>query len=326
MSPQHDGLPATAETFVTKLTQGAKGRYWPSLRGKAFTHSESAECTYPIISVVTPSYNQAAFLEETICSVICQRYPKLEYIVMDGGSTDGSQQIIERYAPWITRWTSVKDNGQADAIHKGFQKATGDILCWLNSDDIFIPGVLWCVAEFFTDHPDIDCAVGGNASISADGRAMYDNWGIPLCKLPASNTFGRLLHWGQYACPQMSTFWRSKAYWRVGGLDAKMQFCMDRDLFLRLAAQKPIGRIPYFLSCYRYHGVSKGATMQSIRGEEDHLIDRRYAKEGLGPLRRYVNRFYYSSDVFFRKWWLRITHRLGVWSLPKGLRCDEHAR
>jgi glycosyltransferase involved in cell wall biosynthesis len=313
------------EEYIMKYTRDAVGRYWPFIAQPCAARCKAELDLYPRITVVTPSYNQAQFLEETICSVIAQDYPRFEYIVMDGGSTDGSREIIGRYAPWIESWTSEKDGGQADAIHKGFQKATGDILCWLNSDDVFLPGALWRAAEFFKHHPTVDCAVGGVLWIDADGRLLFDHWGVPLAKIPVANTFGRLLHWGQYACPQMSTFWRSTAYWKVGGLDAKMQLCMDRDLFVRLAAEKPFGCIPYFLSCYRYHAVSKSATAQSIRVEEDDVIARHYGPGSVWPLRRYLSKGYYSSDVLLRRWWLRLTWHAGLWRLPKALRPSEGA-
>src|ERR1043166_2179963 len=113
------------------------------------------------ISVVTPSYNQAKYLETTLRSVLEQDYPHLEHIVMDGGSTDGSQEILERYSSRLAYWRSAKDGGQADAIAEGFKHATGDIFCWLNSDDVFLPGALRAVAEFFTAHPDAETVCGG---------------------------------------------------------------------------------------------------------------------------------------------------------------------
>src|ERR1700736_1796691 len=108
---------------------------------------------WPRITVVTPSYNQARFLEALLASVVQKAYPDLEYIVMDGGSTDGSADIIRRYADKLAYWTSQRDGGQTDAVQKGFERGTGDILCWLNSDDLFEPCTLREAAEFFVNHP-----------------------------------------------------------------------------------------------------------------------------------------------------------------------------
>lgn len=124
----------------------------------------------PKISVITPSYNQAQFVEATLQSVLDQNYPNLEYIVIDGGSTDGSAEIIERYADQLTYWVSEKDSGQSQAINKGLRRATGDILCWLNSDDTFLPGTLAFVAEQLADGSGTSAIVGDCAVVYLDGR------------------------------------------------------------------------------------------------------------------------------------------------------------
>lgn len=116
--------------------------------------------SWPRISIVTPSYNQAEFLERTIFSVLNQNYPKLEYIIIDGGSTDGSVEIIKKYDKYLTFWVSEKDNGQADAIRKGFARATGEILAWINSDDTYLPGTFLKVAKAFIKNPKVDLIFG----------------------------------------------------------------------------------------------------------------------------------------------------------------------
>src|SRR4030066_2441490 len=113
------------------------------------------QISYPKISVITPSYNQGQFIEETIISVIGQKYPELEYIIIDGGSTDNSTAIIRKYERDLAYWISEKDSGQSEALNKGFKKASGDIVCWINSDDLLLPGSLKIVAEYFWKHPDV---------------------------------------------------------------------------------------------------------------------------------------------------------------------------
>src|ERR1039458_3148368 len=113
----------------------------------------------PRITIVTPSYNQSQFLEDTIRSVLTQNYPNVEYFVIDGGSTDGSVEIIKKYERWLTHWESVPDKGQADAILKGFARSTGDIVGWLNSDDLYLPGCLESVGTYYAEHPKTECVV-----------------------------------------------------------------------------------------------------------------------------------------------------------------------
>ena len=127
---------------------------------------------YPKITVVTPSYNQGQFIEATIQSVIGQQYPNLEYIVCDGGSTDETVEILKKYTDKITGWCSEKDQGQSDAINKGMRRATGDIVCWINSDDVLLPGTLHTVAKFYHDHPDTDFANGYTVEIDKEGKII----------------------------------------------------------------------------------------------------------------------------------------------------------
>ena len=128
---------------------------------------------YPKITVVTPSFNQGEFLERTILSIINQDYPNLEYIVCDGGSTDQSVSIIKKYEKYITWWCSEKDKGQTDAINKGFKRATGDVVGWINSDDVLLPGALWTVADFYANHPDTDFANGFTIEIERQNYQIH---------------------------------------------------------------------------------------------------------------------------------------------------------
>ena len=232
---------------------------------------------WPRISIVTPSYNQARFLEETIRSVLLQGYPNLEYLVLDGGSSDGSDTIIRRYAPWLAYWRSERDTGQAAAIAEGLRRATGEIMAYLNSDDRYQPGALARVARFFAANPR---AVFGNGDFN-----RIDEHGALIQRVftTAPNRF-LTAHTAHHNIAQPASFWRRRAYERAGGVDPALRFCMDRDLFIRIFAQGPARRIPGPpLADFREHVGAKSSTILHVqRAESAHLI----ARYGTSPLRR----------------------------------------
>lgn len=205
--------------------------------------------SWPRITIVTPSYNQGAYLEETIRSVLLQRYPNLEYIVMDGGSTDGSVEIIEKYAPWITYWESEPDRGQSHAINKGFARATGEIMAWLNSDDVYSPGVVFRVADLLKGHED-SILVG--LSIVTDGpnslKGAFDRR-MPSWKemVYEAKTF-----------PQPSVFWTQDLWKKAGPLDEDFYYAMDYALWLRMVWQAEfVLHQSEIFSCARTHPNQK---------------------------------------------------------------------
>jgi glycosyltransferase involved in cell wall biosynthesis len=204
----------------------------------------------PVISVVTPSYNQAAFLERTIRSVIEQNYPRLEYVVQDGGSADGTADLLRRYGERLTHWESAPDRGQADAINRGFRHTTGEILAYLNSDDLLLPGALACVARYFAAHPDVDVVYGCRVIIDADDQEV-GRWVLP----PHDDA---ALTWYDYV-PQETLFWRRRIWERAGGrMDESFQFALDWDLLLRFrAAGACFVRLPRFLGAFRVHDRQK---------------------------------------------------------------------
>ncbi|MGQ0553280.1 MAG: glycosyltransferase [Planctomycetota bacterium] len=204
----------------------------------------------PSISLVTPSFNQAAFLERTIRSVAGQDYADLQYIVQDGGSTDGTADVLKRYAHQMTDAFSRKDRGQSHAINLGFEQTSGEIMAWLNSDDILLPGTLRYVAEYFTAHPDVDVVYGHRVLIDEhDGE--IGRWVLP----PHDQD---VLSWADYV-PQETLFWRRTAWDRAGGsIDESFQFAMDWDLLLRLRGSgASMVRLPRFLAAFRVHSAQK---------------------------------------------------------------------
>ena len=206
----------------------------------------------PTVSVVTPSFNQARFLEQTILSVLEQDYPHLEYIVVDGGSTDGSQQTIEKYAHRLAHRISESDLGQTDAINKGFALASGEILAWLNSDDTYNPGAISEAAEFLNTHPEVGMVYGNAYYIDAEGR-----W---IGRYPARQTSYKGLRRGVNTVCQQSMFFRASLWEEIGPLDPSFYYAMDYDLWVRLASRAPIVFVDRYWANFRLHDSSKSLT------------------------------------------------------------------
>ena len=182
--------------------------------------------SFPKISIVTPSYNQGTFLEETIQSILSQDYPNLEYIIIDGGSTDNSVEIIKKYEQHISYWVSEKDKGQTNAISKGFAKATGEICNWINSDDVLAPNALKTIANAFIENPNVDFVHGKNGII--DSESKLTEWTQhPKDNLEIQYFYG--MPYGQQAC-----FFTKRIYDKVGGLNEKISFSMDFDLYTKI--------------------------------------------------------------------------------------------
>ncbi|NTU78068.1 MAG: glycosyltransferase [Chloroflexales bacterium] len=244
---------------------------WPWTEGSPpLPERLSGDVPWPLISIVTPSYNQASYLEETIRSVLLQGYPNLEYIVMDGGSTDGSVEILQRYAPWLSYWQSCKDGGQSMAIAEGFDRAQGSILAWINSDDRYQPGALARVAQFFSANPRVIFGNGDVHIIDAESRISSRLNAVRPVPTITANL-------GAHCWAQQGSFWQSDAYRRIGGLDRSLRFCMDRDLFLRLTRSGPARRIPGPpLGDFRLHEEAKTARWDAVFREEDRLLRTRH--------------------------------------------------
>lgn len=203
----------------------------------------------PKVSIVTPSYNQARFLEETMRSVLEQDYPNIEYIVIDGGSSDGSAEIIQKYESQLAYWQSQKDKGQTDAINQGFARASGDILAWLNSDDILLPGAVTAAVKQLQAHPEVGMVYGDCLWINADGKKIGN--------FPAAQTDLKKLRRGYVHIPQQASFFRAELWKKVGPLDDSFYFAMDYDLWTRLAAEAPLLYVPELWAAFRLHGDAK---------------------------------------------------------------------
>lgn len=205
---------------------------------------------YPKISIITPSYNQGRFLEKTILSVLEQGYPNLEYIIIDGGSSDGSVEIIKKYADRLAYWVSEPDHGQSHAINKGFTRATGEIFGWLNSDDWYHPGALLAVAEAFAANPEAGAVVGG-------GEMVDETCNQLLYKSPNAVDFHFLCHWLDDFFWQPSCLFTRVAWERCGPLDESIHFAMDLDLWFRIANNFVFVTTPAMLSGSLRHADAK---------------------------------------------------------------------
>jgi glycosyltransferase involved in cell wall biosynthesis len=212
--------------------------------------------TLPKISIITPSYNQGHFIEETITSVLDQNYPNLEYIIMDGGSKDDTVEVIKKYQRYITYWVSEKDKGQSDAINKGFRKATGDVINWLNSDDYYEPGTLLHVGEIFSD-PDVMAYCGKSRIFSSDHERPSPGTDI------YNDNLEKTIGWARIDQPE--TFFRKMALDESGYLNENLHFVMDKDLWVRFLCQFGIDNIrkdDRMLAHFRLHGESKTVSLQ----------------------------------------------------------------
>ena len=211
------------------------------------------------ISIITPSYNQVNFLEYTIRSVLGQGYPDLEYWIMDGGSNDGSVEIIRKYESQLAGWVSQPDNGQAEAINKGLRQATGEVVAWLNSDDMYAPGVLPAVSRFFEANPQIGLVYGDAASFDQDGHPLNqlasEDWG--LAGLVAFKII----------C-QPAVFIRRAALEAAGYLDETYHMLLDHQLWLRIAQRTAIRHVPQVWAFARHHAQAKNVAQAPRFGEE----------------------------------------------------------
>ncbi len=249
----------------------------------------------PLISVVTPSYNQAPFLEATIRSVLEQDYEALEYIVVDGGSSDRSVSIIEKYADRLAWWVSEPDLGQTDAINKGFARARGEILAWLNSDDTYESGALSEAVAFLQANPQVGMVYGDTNFIDARGRVIG--------RFDARQTdFDRLMRGAVYI-PQQAAFFRADLWRQVGPLDPTFYFAMDYDLWVRLARLAEIRYLPGRLwANFRLHGAAKSIADDARCWPEMLRVHRREGGALFSRMRlRYLARRLLAPLVMYRR-------------------------
>jgi len=216
-----------------------------------------------LVSIITPSYNQSKYLEQTILSVLNQDYPRIEYIVMDGASTDGSVDIIRKYADKLTYWASEKDNGQADAINKGFARASGEVLAWLNSDDFYLPGTVSAAVKVFEENPDVVLVYGNMLAVDENGKTFntLNYKQLTLADLLSFQIIG-----------QPAVFMCRSALQKTNGLNPAFHFLLDHLLWIQIAKHGQILHVNQTWSAARYHAEAKNVAKAAEFGREAFRI------------------------------------------------------
>jgi glycosyltransferase involved in cell wall biosynthesis len=240
---------------------------WPWTGESAGIDPTAAGEPYPRITVVTPSFNHAPFIEETIRSVLLQRYPNLEYVIVDGGSTDGTLDVIRRYERWLAWWVSEPDRGQAHAINKGLRRATGEWVAWINSDDVLYPNALAAIARASARYRSAGLIYGTGAKIDLSGRVIQ--------KVPFRPYDQRLLR-TKYFMLQQSSFMRRDALREVGWLDESLQYVMDWDVAMRIGRVYPIRAIADEIGMFRIHPAAKTQGDIWVWGREIATVGRKH--------------------------------------------------
>jgi glycosyltransferase involved in cell wall biosynthesis len=303
LRPRLDGRPALP------LRVGARVWSWTKPRIGVLRHYEpkpillpasyfrtAPPAPAPTISVITPSFGQGRFIDRTMYSVISQNYPALEYHVQDGGSTDETLAVLARFEDILTSWSSEPDSGQADAINRGFRHTTGEIMAWLNSDDLLLPGSLAYVARYFAEHPDVDVVYGHRLLIDeSDGQ-------VGAWVLPKHDDLALTL--ADYV-PQETLFWRRRI-WEASGehVDADFGYALDWDLLLRFReAGATMVRLPRFLGAFRIHDAQKTTAADALGVVETTRLRQRVHKRDV-PIDEVLQRLkpYFVRHILVHSW------------------------
>lgn len=257
----------------------------------------------PLVSIITPSYNQGQFLAQTIESVFSQDYPRLEYIIVDGGSTDDSVKVIQQYADRLAWWVSERDKGHADALNKGFARASGEILAWINSDDTYQPGAIREAVDFLLGHP--------KSSMVYSDANLIDEAGKFLGRFPARQTdYARMLN-GYVHIPQATTFFWARLWKQIAPLDLSLKYAFDYDLWMRLAKIDPVVYVPRTWANFRLHEAGKTVYLDDRCYPDMIRVSRREGGSKISPLiiRWYIRRLFFA--------WLPIRLRVKVRQIIK---------
>lgn len=250
------------------------------------------------VSVVVPSYNQAAYLPRTLNSLLNQTYGHLEIIVIDGGSTDGTTDILREYDSQIRYWVSESDHGQSDALNKGFALATGEIFGWLNADDLYLPDAVALAMEEFTRYPDVDVVYGDHLQVDADDRVTDYMYNFPASR-------GQLLYEGFFANAQ-AMFWRRSLYLQAGPFDTELHRTMDYEMMLRflsISGRSGFKHVARPLGCFRRHEAQKTQDFDDALEQEHRYIAARHGVKKYGLIGRGARHAYRGRRAYW--YWRR---------------------
>ena len=297
--------------ILSELPIPPEGRAgWPWIEESRLTPAIMLDETpWPKVSIVTPSYNQAEFIEETIRSVLLQNYPDIEYIVIDGGSTDGSVDIIRKYEPWLSYWTSEPDRGQSHAINKGWRRSNGDIIAWLNSDDLYEASAIHKVVEFFQSNKDVDMVYGDCLVIDEKGGLEG--------KSPCMEFSLEALVCNTWFVAQPATFIRRSVLDTVGLINENLNLVMDWEFWLRIALNEfKISYFPETLASYRKYKNAKTSSLSVKSGEEKievlNNIYNNYFPLNISPYKKkaygYIHRWAGNANYREKKFSGAVTH------------------
>ncbi len=251
---------------------------------------------WPKISIVTPSYNQGQFIEETIRSTLLQGYPNLEYIIFDGGSTDDSVEIIKKYEPWLTYWASEPDRGQSHAINKGLKRVSGEVIAYLNSDDIYLSGTLQRALSYMTDQKEVDL-VYGDCCVINDESQTVSVW--------RSRPFDLLVELCQNFIYQPTVFMKREVFEVIGFFDEELHHTMDVDYWLRAATQMRFGYLPSELAGFRITAGSKtGTSLLPFAAERERTLEKFFDSTADPKVAKWRNRafswhHYHAGTQFY---------------------------
>lgn len=265
-----------AVTMTNPLIPKSEKKGWPwDSEILPFPREKQTDSLLPKVTIVTPSYNQGDFLEETIRSVLLQNYDNIEYIIIDGGSTDNSCEVIQKYSQWITYWISEPDDGQASAINKGWSLATGEFITWLNSDDILLPGSLRLTVDKLMKHPDIGI-VYGNVIVRYEDSAIRHRTYVLKGKPFTIDDIRR--RW-RNPVPQPGFLMRREVISAIGNLDEDMYFAFDFDYWVRAALSNiQMYYLPHSLAQFRVHAGSKSYRYKLVRIDDKYRIFKKMTK------------------------------------------------
>jgi len=258
--------------------------------------SERKNASEPRISVVMPSYNQGLFIRRSILSILNQDYANLELIIVDGGSTDETLDILQEFDPYIDYWTSRPDRGQSDALNKGFARATGDIFAWQNADDLYCPGAFSAVKEAFHRNPSAGIVFGDWVLVNEADQPIELNYALPV-------------RWPRFSYENMKVynqaiFWRREIHLRFGLFDEKLRRLMDNDMIIRMIRNEGIAgfmRLPIFLGAFRRQGQQKTNldSMDEIRIEEESYLETKHRFAPRSSLRGGYSRISFRVFQFY---------------------------